>query len=69
MILIAPFLNQSYLKICGADDPKLDAFAPINFSDKTSSNLTYYFYNIENPGDYLGGEDAIVVEKGPYIVK
>lgn len=40
------------------------------FQPNGASDLTYNFYNIENPEEYLKqGVDAIVVEKGPYIIK
>lgn len=38
----------------------------VDFKDKVSSDLMYHFYNIENPRDYLEGNDVNVVEKGPY---
>lgn len=39
------------------------------FKNKDSYDLKYHFYNIENPRDYLEGNDLYVVEKGPYELK
>jgi len=39
------------------------------FQSHDSSDLSYNFYDIDNPTDYLKGSDAIVVEKGPYKMK
>jgi hypothetical protein len=55
--------------VCGGQDPRLNSFAPVSFAEKTASNLSYYFYNIQNPIQYLLGDDAVVVEKGPYMIK
>jgi hypothetical protein len=59
----------SLYTVCGGQDPRLNSFAPVNFAEKTACNLSYYFYNILNPVQYLFGDDAVVVEKGPYMIK
>jgi hypothetical protein len=40
-----------------------------NFQSHDSSDLSYNFYTIDNPTEYLKGSDAIAVEKGPYMMK
>jgi hypothetical protein len=37
--------------------------------DKPATDLKYNFYSIQNPKDYLGGSDAVVVETGPYNLR
>lgn len=39
------------------------------FQPNGASDLTYNFYDIHNPKEYLKGEDAVVVERGPYMIK
>lgn len=58
----------SLYNICGKDDPDIDNLTS-DFDEKKVSNLKYHFYNIENPKEYLNGDDAIAVEKGPYMLK
>jgi len=58
-----------FCQVCGKDDKDLDSIASVGFEEKRASNLKYHFYNIENPEKYLSGDDAIAVEKGPYMLK
>mmetsp|Transcript_10984 Transcript_10984/g.20517 ORF Transcript_10984/g.20517 Transcript_10984/m.20517 type:complete len:963 (+) Transcript_10984:178-3066(+) len=44
-------------------------YAEDQFQPNGASDLTYNFYNIDNPEEYLKGEDAILVETGPYVIK
>lgn len=62
------FLDGSMLKICGKDDPNISKLTS-DLEEKKISDLKYYFYNIANPKEYLNGDDAIAVEKGPYMLK
>lgn len=58
----------SRYNVCGKDDPDINNLTS-DFDEKKVSNLKYHFYNIENPKEYLNGDDAIAVEKGPYMLK
>lgn len=58
----------SRYKVCGKDDTNLNNLID-DFSEQKVSDLKYYFYNIANPKEYLNGDDAIAVEKGPYLLK
>jgi CD36 family. len=44
-------------------------YAEDQFQPNGASDLTYNFYNIDNPEEYLKGDDAILVETGPYVIK
>ena len=57
-----------FWQICGKDDPNIGRLVS-DFAEENVSNLKFHFYNIENPIEYLNGEDAIAVEKGPYMLK
>lgn len=42
----------------------------MDFDEKKVSDMKYYFYDIANPKEYLkGAQDAIAIEKGPYMLK
>lgn len=47
----------------------LEKFNSVDFGEKPHSTLKYFLYNIENPKEYLSGENGIVVEKGPYMLR
>lgn len=55
--------------ICGDVSEKVDKFTSIDFAKITPSINDYYFYDIQNPQEYLKGGNAEVVEKGPYMLK
>lgn len=59
----------SKYRVCGKDDANIASLTD-DFAEDKVSNLKYHFYNIENPKEYLlDGNDAIAVEKGPYMLK
>jgi hypothetical protein len=41
----------------------------VDFAKSTPSITDYFFFDIQNPIQYLKGENAEIVEKGPYILK
>jgi len=47
----------------------LKKLTSVNLVDKPATDLKYNFYSIQNPKDYLGGSDAVVVETGPYNLR
>ena len=55
-------------KVCGKDDANLGNLIE-DFSEQKVSNIKYHFYDIANPKEYLNGDDAVAVEKGPYSLK
>ena len=55
--------------ICGDVSEKVDKFTSIDFAKITPSINDYYFYDIQNPQEYLKGGNAEIVEKGPYMLK
>lgn len=56
-------------KTCSEESKTLKKLTSVNLAEKASSDLKYNFYSINNPKEYLGGDDATVVEKGPYILR
>ncbi|KAL3795234.1 hypothetical protein HJC23_008319 [Cyclotella cryptica] len=56
----------SLYNTCSEGSETLAKLTSVNLAKKSVTNLSYNFYNIDNPKDYLTGGDAIVVEQGPY---
>ncbi|KAL7543080.1 hypothetical protein ACHAXR_012405 [Thalassiosira sp. AJA248-18] len=54
---------------CDDDSKTLKKLTSVNLADKTHTDLKYNFYSIDNPREYLGGNDAVVVEQGPYNLR
>ena len=59
-----------YSQVCKTGTEKnLEKFISVDFEEKPHSDLKYFLYNIENPKEYLSGETAVLVEKGPYKLR
>ncbi len=68
-----PFISLlnsvSSRKTCSGASKTFQKLTSVNLAEKPSSDLKYYFYDIDNPKEYLGGSDAIMVEQGPYKLR
>ena len=69
--LFHSFFSQlcSFLKTCSAGSKTFQKLTSVNLAEKKATDLKYYFYDINNPKEYLEGNDAVVVEQGPYKLK
>lgn len=69
---LCAFANSFFLfpfQTCDANSALQKLNGPDKFQSEGSSTLQYNLYDIHNPSQYLKGEDAIAVEKGPYKLK
>ncbi|KAL9180056.1 hypothetical protein ACHAXT_008026 [Thalassiosira profunda] len=59
----------SMYNTCDADSKTLAKLTSVNLADKAATDVKYSFYSVDNPKEYLGGSDAVVVEQGPYNLR
>ncbi|KAL7496093.1 hypothetical protein ACHAWT_004369 [Skeletonema menzelii] len=59
----------SMYNTCAGDSPTLKKLTSVNLVEKAPIDLKYNFYSLHNPKEYLDGNDAILVEQGPYELK
>ncbi|KAL7554076.1 hypothetical protein ACHAWF_017458 [Thalassiosira exigua] len=59
----------SMYNTCSGDSKALQKLTSVNLAEKPATDLKYSFYSIDNPKEYLSGDDAIVVEQGPYMLR
>lgn len=60
---------RSLPQICSGGSKTFQKLTSVNLAEKPATDLKYYFYDINNPKEYLGGSDAVVVEQGPYKLR
>lgn len=63
------YLHLLLRQTCDGDSKTLQKLTSVNLADKAATDLKYNFYSIDNPKEYLGGSDAVVVEQGPYNLR
>lgn len=59
----------SMYNTCSEESETLQKLTSVNLAEKPATDLKYNFYSINNPKDYLSGDDAIIVEQGPYKLR
>jgi len=63
--------HGSMYRLCDETGAAIEKLTSVDFdASNPPSDIKNYFYSIENPKQYLvNGDDAVVVEKGPYTLK
>lgn len=65
----SPYYTSPNTQTCADDSSTLKKLTSVNLAEKAPTDLKYNFYSLHNPKEYLDGNDAILVEKGPYALR